>query len=296
MIPTWDRLPLLRSCLDALRLQDLTHRVYVVDNGSLDGTAACLAADYPEVMVLGLPANLGFGRAVNLGIEAGDGELVVLLNNDTLAPPEFLAALVAPLVRDAALGCVAGVLVDPDGQTIDAAGVVVDRTLAGFSHLHGAGLADLAGPLEPLGPCGGAAAYRRGVLTALGGFDPEFFAYGEDIDLALRARAAGYRCQVAVDARALHRGSATLGRGSRRQLTCSGWSRGYLLGRYRLAPWVLVLELLVGLAETGRQRRGFPLTSRVRGYRRGRALPARPWDQRSVGLSLRDGLARRARG
>ena len=73
-----------------------TVEIVVVDNGSTDGTAAFLAEAYPQVRVIALPSNLGFGAAVNRGIVATTAPFVVLVNNDAVCEPGFVAALLAP--------------------------------------------------------------------------------------------------------------------------------------------------------------------------------------------------------
>ncbi len=115
---------------------------------------------------------------------------------------------------------------------IDSAGVVVDSTLLAFDYLHGLpwSVAETAAP--PLGPTGGAALFTLSSFTAVGGFDERIFAYLEDVDFALRLRAAGCACRLASDARAVHRHSATLGSGSAAKNRLMGWSRGYMLRRY----------------------------------------------------------------
>ena len=123
VIPSLDGLELLRSCLAHLDAQDVPHRVFVVDNGSSDGTAGWLAEHRPAVRVIALAENRGFGAAVNRGIEAGDGETVVLLNNDVDVDPGFLRALVAPFEADARLGSVAGLLLRPGRERIDSFGI-----------------------------------------------------------------------------------------------------------------------------------------------------------------------------
>ena len=93
-------------------------------------------------------------------------------------------------------------------------------------------------------PSGGAAAYRRSAWEAAGGFDEALFAYGEDVDLGLRLRAAGWEAAEAPEARGVHLGGATAGVDSPRQRELAGFARGFLLRRYgilrsRAAPHAL---------------------------------------------------------
>ena len=294
VVPTYNRADLLRGCLEHLARQDVPHTAIVVDNGSADGTVEMVRAEFPDVVVIALPENLGFGRAVNRGAAAGDGDAVVLINNDVDVCDGFLRELVKPL-EDAHVGMVAGVLLRPDGVLVDAAGVVIDGGLGGYGYLVGDPVTWLDDPPAGLmGPCGGAAAYRRSAFDAAGGFDEELFAYSEDLDLALRLLAAGWGCAFAPAARGVHLGSATLGLRSVRQVQIGAWSRGYILGRYRVGPLWLATDALVALADAALLRSPVPLTQRVGGYRHGRALPARA-TPRAPMLRWRAALRRRFR-
>lgn len=275
VVPTYNRADLLRGCLEHLARQDEPHTAVVVDNGSTDGTVEMVRAEFPSARLVALEENLGFGRAVNRGVAAGEGDAIVLINNDVDVEPGFLSALVRPL-EDPGVGMVAGVLVVPGGERIDAAGVVVDGGLGGYGYMIGDPVAALAAPPPGLmGPCGGAAAYRRAAFEAVGGFDGEIFAYSEDLDIALRLLAEGWTCAFAPAARGIHLGSATLGLRSVRQVRIAAASRGYVLGRYRVGPGWLATELAVALADAAVLRSFAPIARRLHGFIRGRRLPAR---------------------
>jgi N-acetylglucosaminyl-diphospho-decaprenol L-rhamnosyltransferase len=220
----------LRRALEALRRQTVPAEVCVVDNGSADGSREMLAAEYPEVRVLSLGVNRGFGAAVNAGARSSDARTVCFLNNDAEADEGFVEQVLATAAASGA-EAVAGVLRLPDG-TIDTAGVQADRSLVAYDHLHGAGYPPPADVAPPLGPCGGAAAFDRSALLRLGGFDEGFFAYLEDVDLAIRLRVAGMRCAIATRAFAWHRHAGTLGAGSAAKNRLLGRGRGRLLWKY----------------------------------------------------------------
>src|SRR5665213_2590757 len=135
VVASWNGRHLLPACLDALLAQEApgwTVEIIVVDNGSTDGTAAFLADSYPQVRVIALPANLGFGAAVNRGIVDTTAPFVVLVNNDAVCEPGFVAALLAPFDSPDAdkLGAVTARIILADRYRVaDAA----DRgALAGF--------------------------------------------------------------------------------------------------------------------------------------------------------------------
>jgi GT2 family glycosyltransferase len=121
-------------------------------------------------------------------------------------------------------------------------------------------------------PSGGAAAYRRSAFEAAGGFDPALFAYGEDVDLGLRLRAAGWRAAAAPEARGVHLGGATVGVDSPQQRRLAGFARGFLLRRYevlrsRAAARALLVEALVVAWGLIRFRTAVPLRARIEGWR-----------------------------
>lgn len=108
VIPNWNGIAHLPTCLDALRAQ--THprvEVIVVDNASQDGSQALLAEAYPEVCRIALPENRGFTGACNAGIAAARGEIVALVNNDTEVAPMWIAEVVAAFDRHPEAGMVA---------------------------------------------------------------------------------------------------------------------------------------------------------------------------------------------
>jgi N-acetylglucosaminyl-diphospho-decaprenol L-rhamnosyltransferase len=279
-IPNFNGAKWLPRTLQSLRRQTLRLDVVVVDNGSTDGSAAVARADFPEVTVLELGENLGFGPALNRAVAAHPADGIALLNADVECEPQFCEELVGGLGEGVEM--VAAVLVqEAEPGLIDSAGVVADHTLMGFDYLHGEPLAALAGAADPLGPTGGAALYRRQAWERVGGFDERIFLYYEDLDLALRIAASGGRCRLAPGARALHAYSASLGAASGAKYARTGWSRGYMLRRYgvmrdpALALRALACETAIGAGQLLRDRTAAGLTGRLRGFRAGAGLPHR---------------------
>ncbi len=219
IIPTFDGLALLAPCLAALAAQ--TYRdfaITVVDDGSIDGTAAWLARAYPTVSILRHARNRGLVAACNAGIAATTSELVCLLNNDTEAESGWLGALVAALDNAPEAGSASSKMLLFDRRdTLHSAGD--GFTITGLPVNRGVwrrdvGQYDHATP--PFGPCAGAALYRRAALLAVaepGGavLDPDLYMYCEDVDLAWRLQLAGYGCVFAPAARIYHHLSATGG-------------------------------------------------------------------------------------
>jgi len=298
VVVTWRGRDALASCLEHLAAQDEPHRTIVVDNASHDGTAELVRDRFPHATFVELPENVGFGAAVNAGVAVGDGEAIVLVNNDLDVDPGFLAALLAPLREDPAVGMVAGMTLMPGRERVDAFGVELDAGLAVYNRLRHASpeAVETAGLLA--GPSGGAAAYRRTAFEQVDGFDETLIAYGEDVDLALRLRVAGWRAAAAAAAHGVHLGGATIGVDSPRQRWLAGFARGFLLRRWgvlrsRAAPRALLLEALVVGWGLARHRTLVPLRSRVAGWRAaGRGSHALPPGAVDDGIGVLESLRR----
>lgn len=291
VIPTHGGWPITERCLRHLRRQTQPHRVIVVDDVSPDDTVERIREGFPEVELLALTENVGYGRACNRGIAAGDGEFVVLMNNDVEAEPEMLERLVAALRASPKAASACPLLLRPDG-TIDAVGIAADPTLGCFPRLAGRPVSALDGPTTRLlGPHGAVAAYRRAVLDAVGVHDERIFMYGEDLDLALRISAAGWDAIAVPEARALHLGGASVGLGSKRQRRAGGFGRGYLLRAYgilrtRLGPRALLVELVVCLGDAVLSRDLEATRGRWEGWRAGRHAEPRRRDGLRVDPSI----------
>jgi N-acetylglucosaminyl-diphospho-decaprenol L-rhamnosyltransferase len=292
----------LAALLSSLRAQTRPVEVVVADNGSTDGSRELLEEEFTEVALVELGENLGFGPALNRAIAAEAGDPIVLLNDDVACDPRFVEAMLEPAAAGAEM--VAGVLLaERDPGLIDSAGVIADRTLMGFDYLHGERREAAESAAAPLGPTGGAALYSRAAFDAVGGFDERIFLYYEDLDLALRLRGHGARCELAPGAAAVHAYSQTLGAASGAKYARTGWSRGYMLRRYgvmghsRDALRVLVAEGAICAGQLLEDRTAKGLGGRLRGWRDGRNLPKRRAGGEGLSdLSLGAALAlRRAR-
>ncbi len=236
VVVSWEGKALLPSCLAALAAQQRAFdAVWVVDNGSTDGTGAMLASDFPSVRVVANEQNLGYGRANNLALQRAldDGaDFVALINNDVELEPGWLGAMLAAADAVAGAGLFAGTLlfqgderVNSTGLEIDALGRARDRDFK----VERALLRREDGPVQ--GVSGGAALLRATMLRKVGLFDPAYFAYYEDVDLSLRAARLGHGSRYVGAAVARHRFGATFGPGSPRQR--------YLLGRGHLRTLAL---------------------------------------------------------
>lgn len=213
IIPNWNGRSFLETCLSSLRAQTYRNfEVIVVDNGSTDDSVSFIGTSFPEVVIIRLPGNEGFSRAVNRGIQNAKGKYIALLNNDTEVHPAWLGELVKALESSPETGfCASKMLNYYRRNMIDNAG----DGLKLYGYMTGKNEIDSGQYDRPrllFSACAGAAIYRRELFDAVGLFDEDFFAYYEDIDLGMRAQLAGYRCLYVPTAIVYHIHQATSGR------------------------------------------------------------------------------------
>jgi GT2 family glycosyltransferase len=240
IIVNWNRCELLRACLQSVRGQTgPPFEVIVVDNGSSDGSAEMAERDF-DCHVIRNRENRGFCAANNQGIALAAGEYVALLNNDAEAAPGWLAALASALERSPEAGMAASkILVYEDSRRIDKAGHLIYPD--GQNRGRGTGALDRGQfdrTEECLWPDGCAAMYRKSMLDEIGGFDEDFFAYGDDAELGLRARIAGWKAVYVPGAVVRHHRGTTLGKTSMRRLELI--ERNRVLLAVKLFPWSLL--------------------------------------------------------
>lgn len=214
IVVTWNGRAYVEACLEAAAAQvDVDAETIVVDNGSTDGTTDFVRSRFPYVRVVALPENRGFAAGNNAGARVARGEFLAFLNNDAVPEPTWLRALRGGVHPSSGfLLATSRIVYMHDASVIDSAGDGLFRAGGAFKRHHGAPVhvADQSG--EVFGVCGAACLIGRQVFEELGGFDEDFFASHEDVDLSYRARLRGYRCRYVADAVVRHHGSATLGR------------------------------------------------------------------------------------
>ena len=234
-------LPALLGGLAAQTVRDF--ELILVDNHSTD-----LSLRLVEQTANGLPfplhlirntSNAGFGPASNQGLHSAAAGWIAMLNNDTRPEPTWLERLLSATEQTPRLGMVGSKLLRAHRPgEIDSAGIAVDW--AGIAWDWRGGEPDTPsenGLVEIFGPCAGAALYARAMLDEVGAFDGDFFAYLEDVDLAWRARLAGWQACLQPQARALHAHSATLGDASPRKRFLLGRNKVWLLIKNYPNPW-----------------------------------------------------------
>ncbi len=205
--------PTLRTCLQRLGAQTFRDfEALVIDNDSPDPGDAAIAAEFPWVRLIRNTVNLGFTGAGNQGAREGRGRWYVLLNPDAYAEPDWLAELVEAAGRHPQVASFTSrQMVEGEPGLLDGLGDVMSIT--GIPYRGGYLNPDLgqAREGEVFSPCGAAMMIDRQLFLDLGGFDEDFFCYGEDVDLGYRLQLAGQPTLLVPDATIHHVGSASSG-------------------------------------------------------------------------------------
>lgn len=215
IIVNWNGRDLLSGCLKSVFAQSLEpNEVIVIDNGSQDGSVEYLNQFWGfKIHLIRFSVNQGFTAGVNAGIRQSISPWVALLNTDAKAHPNWLQAMMNVVTQASHVGmCASKILLEEPEERIDKVGHLIYSD--GLNGGRGFGEAD-EGQFdhveEILLPDGCAALYRRAMFDDVGLFDEQFFAYGDDAELGLRARWYGWTCLYAPTAVVCHRHSTSLG-------------------------------------------------------------------------------------
>lgn len=205
--------PTLRTCLDRLGAQTFRDfEAIVIDNASPDPGDAAIAGDFPWARLIRNTENLGFTGAGNQGAREARGRWYVLLNPDAFAEPDWLEKLLAAAGRHPQVSSFTSrQMVAEEPGLLDGLGDVMSIT--GIPYRGGYLNPDRgqAREGEVFSPCGAAMMIDRALFLRLGGFDEDFFCYGEDVDLGYRLQLAGEPTLLVPDATIHHVGSASTG-------------------------------------------------------------------------------------
>jgi GT2 family glycosyltransferase len=204
----------LEACLGSLRAQSFPRErfeVIVADNRSTDSSAEICARLFPEVRFLAFPKNHGFATGNNLAAREARGRVVVFLNNDTRVDPGWLAPLVERVDAARGVGCAASLLLSFEGDRLLYEGGRLHAL--GFGYQEGLGDAVPApgslAPRETAFACGCAMAVDRRLFLECGGFDDDYFAYYEDVDLGWRLWTEGQATIFVPESICFHKGDAS---------------------------------------------------------------------------------------
>jgi len=217
IIPTYNGRVHLEECLRSLHALNYPpdrREVIVVDNGSTDGSVEYLKTSYPDVMIIQNEKNMGFAGPCNQGAGCSQSEYLAFLNNDTRVDSKWLNELTrsieSPRVDAEKVVCVAGRIVSWDGHILEYDGGVMN--FHGHGHHLGMGRPASAGSSHEqltLFACAASMLIRRDVFFEVGGFDTDYFAYFEDVDLGWRLWLLGFQVLYCPTAVVYHRGQGT---------------------------------------------------------------------------------------
>lgn len=203
IIPVWNGASDLPDCLNALYAHsgNELEEVICVDNASEDGSATLISKHYPDVRLVQQPVNLGFAGGVNAGIERAQGDVFVLLNQDTVVNPGWLEALIGVFEDRPEFGIAGCTIVNPDG-TVHHAGAKITRPDAYGEHLLDIGDSQ---PRRVEYVTGAAFAVRRETWDTVGQFDEGYYpVYYEESDYCYRARNRNIETAYVPKARVVH--------------------------------------------------------------------------------------------
>jgi hypothetical protein len=226
LIVSYNTRDLLTACLRSLHQEtvEVSFEVVVVDNNSPDGSAESVRREFPQVRLHASTENLGFARANNVAAQMARGEYLLLLNPDTVILDRAIDRLVACARRQPDAGIWGGRTVFADGSLnatccynhttlwslfCRASGLnVLFRSCAWFNREEFGGWRyDSLRRVDIITGC--FFLIRRDFWNELGGFDPLFYMYGEEVDLCLRAAAKGARPLFTPAATIVHYGGAS---------------------------------------------------------------------------------------
>jgi len=213
IVLTWNGREYIRECLDSLLDQDFDqlYEVVVVDNGSNDGTAD-MAAAYAGVKVHRLDRNYGFCEGNNFGLQLTRGRFVIFLNQDVVLHRSWLRELIGALESSPSIQAAHGNIIQPwypefaAMERREPLGAAYTADVGRLGFIRYTKIGPSPSVQDTMFLHGVSIIVRRELIGELGyAFDPDMFSHGEDLDLALRVRAAGYRTVVATRATVYHK-------------------------------------------------------------------------------------------
>lgn len=213
----------LNDCLNSVSEIDYPinrYEIIVVDNASSDDSVSYIRQNFPDVFIVENTSNLGFSEGNNIGVKKAKGELLFFLNTDTIVDKKCLKIMVDAMTADKSIGLInPKILCMDDKKYINCTGgiyhpwgVALDR---GFMERD----VGQYNKLEEV-DYGMAAALllRKRVFEESGGFDKDFFAYAEDVNMSITSRLLGYKIIYLPSAIVYHKGSGSFGRGNPRRV------------------------------------------------------------------------------
>jgi GT2 family glycosyltransferase len=211
IVINWNGDSYLAECIQSILLQNYNPtELIIVDNGSTDKSKEIISK-YPQIRLISNDRNLGYGPANNQGVREAKGEIIAFINNDVVLDRDWLSIIVPSILSSDNIGMCAGKtlsyfqkdLIDNTGHLLFWDGL--NRGRGRMQKDSG----QFDSTEHALFPSGSACIFKASVLRQIGTFDEDFFLYGDDAEMGIRGRLAGWECAFAPKAIAYHRYSAS---------------------------------------------------------------------------------------
>jgi hypothetical protein len=205
IVLTYNARNFVSQCLLALQAQTFTDfETIVVDNASSDGTAGFVRDQFPQVQLIASPTNGGYGAGNNLGAAHAHGDILVFLNPDAIPQLDWLGNLIGAMRQHNRKFATSKIVLQSDPSRLNSGGNQIHYLGLSFCRGLNAPASCYAQPELVSAASGAACAIDRDLFVRIGGFDPTFFLYHDDVDLSLRALLAGEQCLYVPDAVVAH--------------------------------------------------------------------------------------------
>jgi len=205
IVLTYNARIFISRCLNALSAQTFADfETIVVDNASSDGTADFVREHFPQARLIVSATNGGYGAGNNLGAAHATGDVLVFLNPDAIPEPDWLANLLGAMQRHGRHFATSQITLQSDHTRLNSGGNLIHFLGLSFCRGLDSPRSAYSRPELVSGASGAACAIAHDLFDRIGGFDPSFFLYHDDVDLSLRALLAGEPCLYVPDAVVSH--------------------------------------------------------------------------------------------
>lgn len=247
VIINWNGLLFMDQCLNSVFVQSFQRfEAIVVDNYSTDRSLELIRKKYPLARIITNEVNLGFAKANNIGVREAKGEYILLINNDTILDKHCLENLYR-FAKERKVGVLTAKMLFPDGETVDHAGGIFSRIgIALDRGLLSPEQQQFNVPQQVDYAHGSCVFMKRELYERVGGFDPDFFQYVEDVDLCLKVRTLGYPIFYCPSASLIHYDGGTTGRENRRRTKKMVTNMALtMIKNYSISSLVFFLPLMI---------------------------------------------------
>jgi len=252
IIPHYNGLDILKDCLQSLyKCTFRDFHTILIDNGSTDGSQDFVKSEFPQIKLLQNEKNLGYAGACNQGIDMAQSPYILLLNNDTVMPENFLLEMHNTIESDSKIAMVQPKILSIQNKDhfdySGAAGGELD--IFGYPFARGRIFDDVEKDIgqydhteeNVFWTSGCALLIRKSVIENIGSLDEDFFAHQEEIDLNWRAQLAGYRNLVTMNTFIYHYSGYTLRSDNEHKMFLNHRNNLIMMIKNYSWPWLLLL-------------------------------------------------------